>query len=145
MPHQATNTSRVHFHINTLNPHLKNIPLSQCLRRSWYMYLQALQATLAGYLTPSPCRAFINSSFNNLSARTSAGKKNANMTGTTNDFYSKENLCKDTFIKLDNAWHLWTSENFELIFKTPGDFLSGMNILGICAMMHKELKINELF
>lgn len=105
------------------------------------MYLQALQATLAGYLTPSPCRAFINSSFNNLSARTSAGKKNANMTGTTNDFYSKENQCKDTFIKLDNAWHLWTSENFELIFKTPGDFLSGMNILGICAKMHKELKI----
>lgn len=58
-----------------------------------------------------------------------------------NDYYTKENQCGITFRELGGIWHLWTSENFELIFKNASDFTAGMNILAVCAKMELGITI----
>ncbi|MBQ0123908.1 MAG: hypothetical protein KBS58_03590 [Bacteroidales bacterium] len=52
-----------------------------------------------------------------------------------NDFSEKENSCRDIFECLGPCWHLWSPENFEVIFRNEEDYKFGMSIFAICAKM----------
>ena len=56
-------------------------------------------------------------------------------------FFDDEGRCSQVFHDLGECYHLWTSENFELIFCSDDDYRAGMNIIGICARLFPEIKI----
>jgi len=56
-------------------------------------------------------------------------------------FSEKELFCEMTFRKAGMFWHLWTPENFEIIFTCQDDFKAGMNIIGISAKLFPSVKI----
>ena len=60
---------------------------------------------------------------------------------TKKNFYDKETECELVFREIGECWHLWTPENFELIFTNDEDFKAGMNIIGICAKLFPDVKI----
>lgn len=49
--------------------------------------------------------------------------------------------CQQAFESLGEVYHLWTGENFEVIFTGEDDFKRGMNIIGICALLHPEVRM----
>lgn len=57
------------------------------------------------------------------------------------EFYYREQVCTDTFNSLGQVYNACTSENHPLIFITEEDFKTGMSILGISALMNKEIQI----
>ncbi|MCQ2151049.1 MAG: hypothetical protein MJY46_04215 [Bacteroidales bacterium] len=57
------------------------------------------------------------------------------------NFYEKEAGCEAEFMQLGSIYHLWTQEDFEIIFTCDDEFKTGMNIIGLCAMMHPDIKI----
>lgn len=57
------------------------------------------------------------------------------------NFYDNESRCAQVFYELGKCYHLWTPENFELIFSSDEDFRVGMNIIGICSILFPQLKI----
>jgi len=56
-------------------------------------------------------------------------------------FAEKENYCEKVFSDLGECYHLWTPENFEIIFTDENDFKLGMSILGIAAKLFPDIKI----
>lgn len=57
------------------------------------------------------------------------------------EFYYREQVCTDTFNSLGQVYNACTSENHPLIFITEEDFKTGMSILGISALMNREIQI----
>ena len=58
-----------------------------------------------------------------------------------NNFYERESQCEAVFARLGTVVHLWTNENFEIIFTCNDDFKAGMNIVGLCAGLFPGLTI----
>jgi len=56
-------------------------------------------------------------------------------------YLEKENRCLQVFAKENNYYHLATSEDFILLFKTEEDYKAAMCILGICAKACPGIKI----
>lgn len=54
-------------------------------------------------------------------------------------FADQEARCAYNFQQLGDVHHLWTPENFQIIFATEGDFKSGMNIIGLCASLFPDI------
>ena len=57
------------------------------------------------------------------------------------NFYDDEALCAQQFYELGECWHLWTPENFEIIFTCEEDFKAGMGIIGIAAKLYPDVRI----
>lgn len=57
------------------------------------------------------------------------------------EYFEREPLCQAAFDKMGEVYHLWTPENFELIFRSDEDFKIGMGIMGICAKLSPDVKI----
>lgn len=57
------------------------------------------------------------------------------------NFYDREAECEQTLASLGPVYHLWTPENFEIIFTCEEDFVAGMNIIGITAKLHNMVSI----
>ena len=57
------------------------------------------------------------------------------------DFSTKEHFCESAFRELGECFHLWTPENFEIIFTCEEDFKAGMSIMGICAKLFPDVTI----
>jgi len=59
----------------------------------------------------------------------------------TAGFVEKENCCERAFIGCGECYHLWTSENFEIIFTDEDDYKIGMNIIGIASKLFPEVRL----
>lgn len=51
-----------------------------------------------------------------------------------------ETECQLAFNSLGDCYHLWTPENFEIIFTCDEDFRVGMGIVAICAALFPDVK-----
>ena len=58
-----------------------------------------------------------------------------------NDYSNKENRCLQCFNKMKVCYHLWTPENFEIIFRNDAEFLVGMGIMAMAAKCFPEVQI----
>ena len=58
-----------------------------------------------------------------------------------NDYFNKENRCLQCFNKMKVCYHLWTPENFEIIFRNDAEFLVGMGIMAMAAKCFPEVQI----
>ena len=63
------------------------------------------------------------------------------MTTLRYTFAEKEARCETLFRELSPCWHLYTAENFEIIFVTDDDFRVGMLLIALCAMSFPGIKI----
>lgn len=63
------------------------------------------------------------------------------MTSLRYSFAEKEARCETLFRELSPCWHLYTAEDFEIIFVTDDDFRAGMLLIAICAMSFPGIKI----
>ncbi len=63
------------------------------------------------------------------------------MTSLRYTFAEKEARCETLFRGLSPCWHLYTAENFEIIFVTDDDFRAGMILIALCAMSFPGIKI----
>ena len=63
------------------------------------------------------------------------------MTSLRYTFAEKEARCETLFRELSPCWHLFTAENFEIIFVTDDDFRAGMILIALCAMSFPGIKI----
>ena len=52
-----------------------------------------------------------------------------------------ESKCSLTFSNSGPYWHLWTPENYQVIFPDKDAFIAGMNILAICSRLVPEAKV----
>ena len=59
----------------------------------------------------------------------------------SSNFNQKETLCIQQFSRRGRYYHLWTPENFEIIFVCREDFKMGMGVVGICAKMFPDVII----
>lgn len=57
------------------------------------------------------------------------------------NFKDLERLCRSRFGQIGRIWHLWTPEDFGIIFSDDASFMVGMNIIGICAALFPDIKI----
>lgn len=57
------------------------------------------------------------------------------------NFNEQERQCQRAFARLGEIFHLWTPENFEIIFTCDEDFKAGMGIIGICAKLFSDVII----
>ena len=57
------------------------------------------------------------------------------------DYSHKENRCIQCFCKMKTCYHLWTPENFEIIFRNDSEFRVGMGIMAITAKCFPEVDI----
>lgn len=57
------------------------------------------------------------------------------------DFYNKEDICLQRFSRMNPCYHLWTPENFEIIFRNDAEFTVGMGIIAIAAQCFPEVTI----
>lgn len=57
------------------------------------------------------------------------------------EYHDKEMECQLTFQRLGRCFHLWTPENFEIIFTCDDDYKKGMDIIGVCALACPEIRI----
>lgn len=60
---------------------------------------------------------------------------------TMKNFYEREVECELLLHDLGSCYHLWTPENFEIIFSCDEDFKAGISILGLCALMCYDIRI----
>jgi len=60
---------------------------------------------------------------------------------TTVSFGAQEDYCERVFAELGECYHLWTPENFEIIFTDEEDFKFGMSILGIAVKLSPEVRV----
>jgi len=56
-------------------------------------------------------------------------------------FYDKEGECTLLFSELGDCYHLWTPEDFEILFTCDEDFQVGMGIIAIAAKLFPEVRI----
>ena len=59
----------------------------------------------------------------------------------TSEFAVKENFCEREFFELGECYHLWTPENFEIIFTCDEDYRDGMGIVGIAAKLFPDVRL----
>lgn len=57
------------------------------------------------------------------------------------DFSEKEGRCQLNFERLETCFHLWTPENFEIIFRNEDEFRSGMGIVAIAAKCFPDVRL----
>ena len=57
------------------------------------------------------------------------------------NFIDLESRCSLTFRQSGPYWHLWTSENHQIIFQDKESFIAGVNILAICSRLIPDVKI----
>ncbi len=57
------------------------------------------------------------------------------------DFSIKEAECQLTFSKIGVCYHLWTPENFEIIFRNESEFRIGMGIIAIASKCFPGVRI----
>jgi len=57
------------------------------------------------------------------------------------DYSSKEGKCQIAFNNLGPCYHIWTPENFEIIFRNDSEFRVGMGIIAIVARCFPKIKI----
>lgn len=57
------------------------------------------------------------------------------------DFSIKEAECQLTFSMIGECYHLWTPENFEIIFRNDSEFRIGMGIIAIASKCFPDVKI----
>ncbi len=58
-----------------------------------------------------------------------------------NDYSQKEEKCIQCFSRVKPCYHLWTPENFEIIFRNDAEFRFGMGIIAIAAKCFPEVRI----
>ena len=58
-----------------------------------------------------------------------------------NNFYGQETKCEFAFCGLGDCFHLWTPEDFPIIFTSEDDFKRGMSIIGLCSRLFPDVKI----
>jgi len=56
-------------------------------------------------------------------------------------FREQETGCEMLFRNLGNCWHIYTPEQFPIVFGTDDDFKAGMNLLAICAKTFPDVRI----
>jgi len=56
-------------------------------------------------------------------------------------FIEKEHRCNSAFSGLGQVFHLWTLENFEIIFLNEEDFKIGMGLMGMVACLFSDVQI----
>ena len=56
-------------------------------------------------------------------------------------FNEAESRCRLQLSEIGSCYHLWTPENFPIIFTCDEDFKAGMGIIGICAKLYPEVCI----
>lgn len=57
------------------------------------------------------------------------------------NFTNKEGMCLLCFSELGPCYHLWTPENFEIIFRNDAEFRTGMGIMAIVAKCFPDVRI----
>jgi len=57
------------------------------------------------------------------------------------DYSSKEEMCQMAFSNIGPCYHIWTPENFEIIFRNDSEFRIGMGIIAIVSMCFRGIKI----
>ena len=57
------------------------------------------------------------------------------------DFSNKEGRCLLCFGELGRCYHLWTPENFEIIFRNADEFRIGMGIMAVAAKCFQDVQI----
>ena len=57
------------------------------------------------------------------------------------DFSNKEGRCLLCFSELGPCYHLWTPENFEIIFRNADEFRTGMGIMAVAAKCFQDVQI----
>ena len=57
------------------------------------------------------------------------------------DFSNKEGQCLLCFGEMGHCYHLWTPENFEIIFRNDAEFRIGMGIIAIAAKCFPDVRI----
>lgn len=57
------------------------------------------------------------------------------------NFYYQENECERIFAGLGESFHIYTPENFEIIFTSNDDFITGMNIIAVCTKLSDNIKL----
>ena len=63
------------------------------------------------------------------------------MASSRQSFSEKETRCEVLFHNLLPCWHLYTSEDFEIIFSSNEDFKAGMILMALCALSFPGVKI----
>ena len=63
------------------------------------------------------------------------------MTSPKQSFSEKEARCEILFRDLAPCWHLYTPEDFEIIFSSDEDFKAGMILMSLCALSFPGVKI----
>jgi len=56
-------------------------------------------------------------------------------------FYEIEQGCTMSFCNLGPCYHIWTPENFEIIFTSEENFMAGMDILAVCSKSFSQIEI----
>ena len=60
---------------------------------------------------------------------------------TMSDYSHKEDRCLQCFCKITPLYHLWTPENFEIIFRNDAEFRIGMGTMAIAAKCFPDVRI----
>ena len=56
-------------------------------------------------------------------------------------FQEAESLCEYRFRRLGHCWHLYTPEDFEIIFSNEDEFRAGMTLFALCALSFPGIKV----
>lgn len=56
-------------------------------------------------------------------------------------FREQEIRCEMQFRELRSCWHVYTPEQFPVVFGTENDFKAGMNLIALCAVAFPDVKI----
>ena len=56
-------------------------------------------------------------------------------------FQEAESVCEYRFSQIGKCWHLYTPEDFELIFSNDDDFRAGMTVSALCALSFPQIKV----
>ena len=56
-------------------------------------------------------------------------------------FHEAESACEYRFRQLGKCWHLYTPEEFEIIFSKDDEFRAGMTLFALCALSFTQIQI----
>lgn len=56
-------------------------------------------------------------------------------------YSNSERDCLSNFDKMGSCYHIWTPENFEIIFRSESEFRIGMGIIAVAAKLFPDIKI----
>lgn len=72
--------------------------------------------------------------WNETNTFTMIGKNTYSETRGRQSFHEAESFCEFHFKQLGKCWHLYTPEDFEIIFSDDNDFRAGMTLFALCAL-----------